>query len=124
MTLLEDRVAFELSVRGVPAPEREYRFAALLTGGIGAGCRERLARAGLQDWRLDFAWPDQRIALEVEGGVWTRGRHVRPAGFLGDVAKYNALTMLGWRLIRMTGNSADDWKPLEWLERELKGGEK
>lgn len=121
MTLLEDRVAFELQVRGIPAPEREYRFAALLTGGIGAGCRERLARAGLQDWRLDFAWPAQRIALEVEGGVWTRGRHVRPAGFLGVVLGDIAATMQGWRLLRVTG-MREDAPVYRWLESKLKGG--
>jgi hypothetical protein len=121
MTLLEDRVGLELRLRGIPAPEREYRFAALATGGTGAGCRERLARAGLQDWRLDFAWPDQRIALEVEGGVWSRGRHVRPAGFLGDVSKYNAVTMQGWRLLRVTG-TREDAPVYRWLESELKGG--
>ena len=120
MTLLEDRVGLELRLRGIPAPEREYRFAAIITGGIGSGCRERLARAGLQDWRLDFAWPTQMIALEVEGGVWTRGRHVRPAGFLGDVAKYNAATMQGWRLLRVTG-TPEDAPVYRWLENELKG---
>jgi hypothetical protein len=121
MTLLEDRVGLELRLRGIPAPEREHRFAALATGGTGTGCRERIARAGLQDWRLDFAWPDQRIALEVEGGVWSRGRHVRPAGFLGDVSKYNAVTMQGWRLLRVTG-TREDAPVYRWLESELKGG--
>jgi hypothetical protein len=120
MTALEDRVGLELRLRGIPAPEREHRFAALATGGTGTGCRERIARAGLQDWRLDFAWPSQKIALEAEGGVWSRGRHVRPAGFLGDIAKYNAATMQGWRLLRVTG-TPEDAPVYRWLENELKG---
>ena len=32
-------------------------------------------------WRFDYAIPDHKIALEVEGGVWTGGRHTRPQGF-------------------------------------------
>jgi hypothetical protein len=34
--------------------------------------------------------------------VWTNGRHVRGAGFLEDIAKYNRAAVLGWRLIRCT----------------------
>ena len=53
-------------------------------------------------WRFDFAIPAYKIAIEVEGGVWTGGRHTRPQGFLGDIEKYNAGTLLGWRIFRVT----------------------
>ena len=53
-------------------------------------------------WLFDYAWPDQKIALEIEGGVWIGGRHNRGAGFLKDMEKYNAAAILGWRLIRAT----------------------
>lgn len=53
-------------------------------------------------WRLDLAWPAARLALEVEGGIWTGGRHTRGAGFLADMEKYNRLAVLGWRLLRCT----------------------
>ena len=53
-------------------------------------------------WRFDYAFPAVKLALEVEGGVWTRGRHTRPKGFLNDVEKYNAATLLGWRVLRTT----------------------
>lgn len=52
-------------------------------------------------WRLDFAWVSQKVALEIEGGVWMRGRHVRPAGFIADCEKYNAATLNGWRVYRI-----------------------
>jgi hypothetical protein len=42
------------------------------------------------------------IALEVEGGVWTGGRHTRGAGFVRDMEKYNRAGVLGWRLLRVT----------------------
>lgn len=53
-------------------------------------------------WRFDYALPAVKIALEVEGGVWTRGRHTRPQGFLNDIEKYNTATLLGWRVFRTT----------------------
>lgn len=53
-------------------------------------------------WRFDYAIPEHKIALEVEGGVWTRGRHTSPKGFLNDIEKYNAATLMGWRVFRTT----------------------
>lgn len=53
-------------------------------------------------WRFDYALPTCKIAIEVEGGVWTAGRHTRPRGFLGDMEKYNAAAALGWRVLRAT----------------------
>ncbi len=53
-------------------------------------------------WRFDFAWPDQKVAFEVDGGVWTGGRHTRGAGFLKDQEKRNAAVVLGWRVIHST----------------------
>lgn len=53
-------------------------------------------------WRFDYAFVEAKIALEVEGGVHTGGRHIRPRGFLGDMEKYNAAAELGWRVVRTT----------------------
>ena len=68
----------------IPIPEKEYKF------------------HPKRKWRFDYAWPDYKIALEVEGGIWTKGRHVRGTGFLKDMEKYNAATVLGWRVLRTT----------------------
>lgn len=67
---------------GLPEPVTEYKF--------------HVARK----WRFDYAWPLQMIALEVEGGIWTGGRHTRGSGFLKDVEKYNAAAVHGWRVLR------------------------
>lgn len=53
-------------------------------------------------WRFDYAIPSHRIAIEVEGGVWTNGRHIRGTGFLNDMEKYNQAVLDGWRLLRCT----------------------
>ena len=51
-------------------------------------------------WRFDYAIPTAKIAIEVEVGVWTGGRHTSPKGFLNDMEKYNTATIMGWRLLR------------------------
>ena len=51
-------------------------------------------------WRFDYAWPERRIALEVEGGIWSAGRHTRGSGFRRDMDKYNEAGRLGWRVFR------------------------
>lgn len=53
-------------------------------------------------WRFDYAFPPYKVAVEIEGGVWIRGRHTRGKGYTEDIKKYNAAVVLGWRVIRMT----------------------
>jgi hypothetical protein len=91
-----------LEVRGLPRPEREWKFDAK------------------RRWRFDYAWPQQMIALEVEGGVWTGGRHTRGAGFVRDMEKYNRAAVLGWRLLRVTPDKLVSFGTFEML-REILG---
>jgi very-short-patch-repair endonuclease len=51
-------------------------------------------------WKADFADIENRILVEIEGGSYISGRHVRPVGFQKDIEKYNSATVLGWRLLR------------------------
>jgi hypothetical protein len=90
------------------AAEKRALFFALLTRAKLPLPQWELKFDATRRWRLDYAWPDQRLALEVEGGVWTNGRHTRGAGFLSDVAKYNRLACMGWRLLRCTPDGLHD----------------
>lgn len=51
-------------------------------------------------WRFDYAIPQWKVAVEIEGGIWTQGRHTRGQGFLDDLTKYNAAACMGWRVLR------------------------
>lgn len=74
--------ALMLHEQGLPMPVRELKF------------------HPDRKWRFDYAWPEQMICLEVEGGRRQYGRHNRPQGFANDVEKYNAATVFGWRVLR------------------------
>lgn len=67
---------------GLPVPEREHKF------------------HPDRKWRFDYAWPELKVAVEVEGGIYTRGRHTRGAGYEKDMEKYNAAALRGWTLLR------------------------
>ena len=90
-----EALLFQLQLSGLPAPEREYPFH-----------RKR-------KWRFDFAWPELLIAVEVEGGIWVGGRHVRGEGYEADCEKYNEAQLAGWMVLRFTpgmlkrGNGGD-----------------
>jgi len=51
-------------------------------------------------WKMDYAWPIVKLFVEIEGGVWTKGRHTRGSGFIKDMEKYNRAAEMGWRLLR------------------------
>jgi very-short-patch-repair endonuclease len=51
-------------------------------------------------WRFDFYFPEQKLAVEIEGGMG--GRHQRIGGFAADIEKYNAATRMGIKVLRYT----------------------
>ena len=63
--------------------------------------RELLFHPGRR-WRADFAHLPSRTLIEIEGGIWLRGRHTRPQGFLADIEKYFEAAMAGWRVLRLS----------------------
>jgi hypothetical protein len=50
-------------------------------------------------WRFDFAWPFEQVALEVQGGIFVRGRHSRGAALLAEWVKLNTAATMGWRIL-------------------------
>lgn len=93
-------VKFAESQLGV-APVKEYQF------------------HPLRKWRFDYAFPGAKVALEVEGGVHTAGRHIRPRGFLNDMEKYNAAATLGWLVLRTTPDQLRTYRTIEMIKTAM-----
>lgn len=89
------KISGALRVLGIEH-EREYKF-----------LHDRI-------FRFDIAIPTHRIAIEFEGGIYSKGRHTRGKGYARDAKKYNLATMHGWRLLRFT---TADLQELNWEYR-------
>ena len=97
---LEFMLELQLHERGI-AYEREYRF------------------DKYRQWRFDFAIPDQMLAVECEGGVFSNGRHIRGSGFIKDLEKYNEATLQGWRVLRYWSEMIENGEALKQIETAL-----
>jgi hypothetical protein len=84
----ETRVRLLLLRAGLPAPTAQYRV--FDDDGFVA--------------RVDFAWPEQRLALEYDG-QW----HAEPGQFVRDRRRLNRLVAAGWRVVFVT--AADLYRP-------------
>lgn len=106
--------AFQIKARRLPTPQwkengGEVRFASDRPD-IPRQSAKKSDRA--PQWAFDFAWPEHRIAVEIEGIIVyrdkatgqmvTRGGHTTPQGFNDDCEKYAWAAVLGWRLVRFT----------------------
>jgi hypothetical protein len=86
-------------------------------------------------WRFDFLlyrWEGTgllaariaeplRIAVEIEGAIWSRGRHTRGKGYQADLDKYNAATMMGYRVLRFSTHDVLTGRAKAFLKEHLGG---
>jgi len=64
-------------------------------------------------WRFDFAIPDIKLAIEIEGGIFVNGRHTRGKGYYSDMIKYRTATYMGWDVVRYTPDEVNKAKTYE-----------
>jgi very-short-patch-repair endonuclease len=100
MTSSELEALFEFQLRavlGVTDFVREYRF------------------HPVRKFRFDFAWPERKIAVEIDGGTWARGRHTQGAGFARDAVKNNLALMDGWRVFHFDADMVKSTAAIEFM---------
>lgn len=98
---LEQQLAWQIQAAGLPAPVRELKF---IPG---------------RRYRFDFGWPDHKLAVECQGGIWQRGAHSRGKGQERDCEKLALATLQGWRVLAVTGTQIKSGQALAWVEQAL-----
>ncbi|HET9876697.1 MAG TPA: type IV toxin-antitoxin system AbiEi family antitoxin domain-containing protein [Mycobacterium sp.] len=73
--------------------------------------------ADFRTWRVDFAWPEHRVAVEYDGEAW----HSGPEAFVYDRRRRAALQNIGWVVVALI---ADDvrrrpWETVRRIETQL-----
>lgn len=68
-------------------------------------------------WKADFHLIGRKILIEVEGGIWSGGRHTRGKGYIGDMEKYNSATMMGYQVIRFSTEQVKTGSAIEQIEK-------
>lgn len=137
---LEGEMLGVIRAAGLPEPETQYRWARCCPhpkkDHWPAGTRDAplawcdvclndvASSSGIHDYynrrfAADFAWPDRKLLLEVQGGSWAGGRHTRGDGYEKDCEKLCEATTRGWRSLWVTGAMIKDGRALEALERAL-----
>lgn len=91
-------------------------FTLLCRKELGERCEKEWKFHPVRKWRFDYAFPDFKVALEVEGGVFTGGRHTRSLGFMKDIEKYNTAAVLGWIVVRTVPDELYTGKTLTMLK--------
>lgn len=104
-----------------PKPPQTDAFTLLCKSELGMECVKEYKFHPVRKWRFDYAIPTALVALEVEGGVWTGGRHINPKGFLNDMEKYNTATLMGWSVYRTTPDDLYTGKTLNLLKTAIFG---
>ena len=59
-------------------------------------------------YRLDFAHLQSKVGVEIQGGVYNRGRHVTGSGYERDCKKYNLAYTSEWTIFLLTNAMAKD----------------
>jgi very-short-patch-repair endonuclease len=98
----ENKLIEQLAERGIEQPMREVKFC--IHG---------------RQWRFDLCWQEQRVAVEVDGGTWSGGRHNRGAGFKEDCIKLNHAAREGWKVLRFPTDMVTDGSAAEFIAETL-----
>lgn len=82
-----------------PSPA-ELELASLLRKSKITGWKKQYAYVPGRKFQADFAFPVQKLIVEVDGGIYTRRAHGSVGGIIADMKRTNYAAMHGWRVMR------------------------
>ncbi len=103
---LEAAFLYWIRINALPEPFQQYRDKKTFGRGFA--------------W--DFAYPDQRLLIEIQGGQWSSGKtaHTWGKSFQRDCEKLNAAQLAGWRQLNFCRSMIDNGEFIYTLRKALK----
>lgn len=88
---------------------------------LGIGFEQEYKFNPTRKWLADFLITNTKILIEVEGGIWSQGRHTRGTGYIGDMEKYNAAAILGFQVLRFSTQQVKSGLAVQQIEQLVRG---
>lgn len=73
----------------------------------------------VRKWRFDFAIPDLKIAIEIDGGLFIYGRHNHAISMIKDYEKFNAAAESGWVILKFIPSQLKENATLDIIQRTV-----
>jgi hypothetical protein len=71
-------------------------------------------------WRFDFAFPELKVAVEYDGGVFDgQPSHSSVSGIMRDIEKINEAQLDGWLVIRCTAQTVASGLAVRYINRAV-----
>ena len=101
---LEQTLAWQIKAAGLPQP-----------------CPEYLAIPG-RKFRFDFAWPEIKLLVEVQGGTFAKSKtgHSSGLGINRDCEKTVLAQLAGWRVFPLDEKHITSGKALVWIQEAMR----
>lgn len=100
----EDLFRFHCKAAGMPKPVEQFLFA------------EALGKR----YRADFCWPDYKLIVEINGGIFMkRGAHAMPTKIVSDMVRQQHATLLGYYMLAFTPDDVTSGHAIEWTRKTL-----
>lgn len=71
----------------------------------------------LRRWRFDFVLSGTKIAIEVEGGIFSGGAHTRGKHFEEDAIKYNTAAIENFKVLRFSTGQVTRGEAIAFIKR-------
>lgn len=133
MTRMTERQFAALTGQSLPRTEAQKQLALLNAGHLEQAFATQIKQAGLPEpgrevklsseyaYRWDFVWAKYRLAVEINGGIWTVGGHSTGKGILRDMTKLRIATLAGYRSFQFHADAVEDGSAVNVVEQFILG---
>jgi very-short-patch-repair endonuclease len=101
---LERALATQIKQHGLPEPKEQF-----------------MLPESARKYRWDFAWPQYRLVVEVNGGIWVPSEHSTGTGIKRDYDKNNEGELCGYSQLTFDSGAIDDGSAVLLIQKFMHG---